>query len=187
MIVSRYFPFRKFRYACYAVILVVAFVFNLFQASFWYEAADSCMILLINFIFLDFFWNILYIKNRKITTTLICIGAVVFGAVHLQWIISGPKRVEGVMIHRTVSLFKRDNVRYAIKEKDLFSIKKPARLITLSKRLGTWPFEVKISDYRTPEGFSRTPFSYTWTETDQGVRVDLRTAGYTLWTMGEGF
>ena len=91
-IVSRYFPFRKLRYGCYAVILAAAFVFNLFHASFWNEIADTGMILLINFIFADFFWNILAIKNRRIMLSFIAIGAVAFGIIHFRWIVSGPSR-----------------------------------------------------------------------------------------------
>ena len=50
-----------------------------------------------------------------------------------------------------------------------------------------WPLEKKLHTYRTPKGFYGTRFRFKWTETDQGAQVDLRTAGYTLWTMGEGF
>jgi hypothetical protein len=186
-IVSRFFPFRKIRYGCYAMVLVTAFAFNLFRASFWNEIADTGMILLINFIFADFFWNILAIKNRKIVLSFIVIGTVVFGTVHFRWIVSGPTHVDTFINPGPVSLFTRDEIQYAVKERKLFYLKKPVRIFTLARKFKNWPFETEIHSYRTPDGFYGTTFSYKWTETDQGARVDLRTAGYTLWTMGEGF
>jgi hypothetical protein len=187
LIVSRYFPFRKLRYGCYAVILAAAFVFNLFNASFWNEIADTSMLLLINFIFADFFWNILSIKSRRIVLSFIVIGAIAFGTIHFRWIVSGPSHVEKFINPGPVSLFTREGVQYAIKERDLFYLKKPVRIYTLARKLEKWPFEKEIHSYRTPDGFYGTSFTFKWNETDQGARVDLRTAGYTLWTMGEGF
>jgi hypothetical protein len=187
LIVSRYFPFRKLRYGCYAVVLAAAFVCNLFRASFWSEIADTSLFLLINFIFADFFWNILQIKNRRIVLSFIIIGAVAFGAIHFRWIVSGPSPVEKFINPGPVSLFTREGIRYAIKERDLFYLKKPARIYTLARKFEKWPLEKEIHSYRTPDGFYGTNFTYKWSETDQGARVDLRTAGYTLWTMGEGF
>jgi len=187
LIVSRYFPFRKLRYGCYALVLAAAFVFNLFNASFWNEIADTGMILLVNFIFADFFWNILAIKNRRIVLSFIIIGAVAFGTIHFRWIVSGPSQVEKFINPGPVSLFTIEGIQYAVKERNLFYLGKPARILTLARKFKEWPFEKEIHSYRTPDGFYGTNFTYKWSETDQGARVDLRTAGYTLWTMGEGF
>jgi hypothetical protein len=182
LIVSRYFPFKKLRYGCYAVILAAAFVFNLFNASFWNEIADTSMHLLITFIFADFFWNVLRIKNRRIVLSFIVMGAIVFGIIHFRWIVSGPLQVDKFINPGPVSLFTREGV-----EQNLFYLGKPARILTLARKFEKWPFEKEIHSYRTPDGFYGTNFTYKWSETDQGARVDLRTAGYTLWTMGEGF
>jgi hypothetical protein len=165
----RFLPFRSLRY--YG----------------WNEIVDTGLFFLVNFIFADYFWNIVKVKNRRLVISLVIIGVGIFGAIHCNWIAAGPANAWKLWNPGAVSSYTLGQVQYAVKDRDLFRIIKPARILTLSQRLGKWPLEKQIHAYRTPEDFSRTIFNYKWSETDQGVRVDLGTAGYTLWTMGEGF
>jgi hypothetical protein len=186
-IVNRYLPFKRARYYLYAAILTAAFFFNLFRVSFLNEIFDTCLFIAVNFILADFFWNILHVKARMLVVWVVVLGFILFGGIHLRWLYAGYGNAWKLWNPSTVSSYALGDVQYAVKDRDLFFIRKPARELKLVRRLGKWPLEKHISSYRTPEGFSRTNFSYIWTETGLGVRVDLRTAGYILWTMGEGF
>ncbi|MBN2037114.1 MAG: hypothetical protein JW768_10265 [Chitinispirillaceae bacterium] len=184
----RFLPFRRVRYCFYAIVLITAFVLNLCRVSFWYDLADMYWYFAVNFILVELLWNVLRIRKRKLVLSLCVIALCGFCALHWRWVIAGPENAPKLWDRRTLDTFRHETMGdYAIKEQQLFYTRYPCRLLHLSKRLGAWPLEKHISSYRTPEGFSRTPFKFRWSETGQGVRLDLRTAGYTLWTMGEGF
>ena len=93
LVVSRGLPFRTLRYSLYALFLVVSFILNLFQISFWNETADTAAVFLLNFFLADIFWNILKIKNRRVVTTSLVAGALFFGVANFQWFAAGPSRV----------------------------------------------------------------------------------------------
>ncbi len=183
----RYVPLRKARYYLYAVVLIAAFFLNLFQISFWNELFDAIEFILINFICMEFFWNLLRVKSRKLFCVFLAVALCIYGFELRRWIIAGPNHARELWKPFTASIYHRGNVEYAVREHDLFNMVHPARLLVLSKKLGGLPFEKQISSYRTPEGFGYADFTYKWSETGQGVRLDLHTAGYRLWTMGEGF
>jgi hypothetical protein len=184
----RFLPFRRVRYCFYAVFLITAFLLNLFHVSFWYDPADMFWYFAVNFILVELFWNVLRIKKRKLVLSFCVIGFCVFSAIHWRWIAAGPVNAPKLWDLRTLETFQHETMgEYAINEQELFYTRYPCKLLHLSRRLGASPLEKHINFYRTPEGFSRTPFKFKWSETDLGVRLDLRTAGYTLWTMGEGF
>lgn len=183
----RYVPLRKARYYFYIVVLIAAFFLNLFQISFWNELFDTVEFIFVNFICAEFFWNLLRVKNRKLFRVFLVFALCLYGFGLNRWIVAGPNHAWELWKPRTASVYHRGSDNYAVREHVLFTVVHPARLLVLSKQLGTLPFEKQISRYRTPGGFGYADFTYKWSETSQGVRLDLHTAGYRLWTMGEGF
>ena len=183
----RYVPLRKARYCFYAGALIAAFFLNLFRISFWNELFDTVEFIFVNFICAEFFWNLLRVKSRKLFRVFLVIALCLFGIGLKRWIVAGPNHARELWKPHTASTYHRGNDNYAVREHELFTIVHPARLLVLSKQLGILPFEKQISSYHTPGGFGYADFTYKWSETNQGVRCDLHTAGYRLWTMGEGF
>jgi hypothetical protein len=183
----RYVSLRKTRYCFYAAVLVTAFFLNLFEISFWNEIWDTALVLLINFICAEFFLNLLRLKKKKLFLVLFAVALCLYAFEFKRWIIAGPQHAAELWKPYVASTYRCGKTTYAIKEHDLFDSSRPARLLVLTRQIGSWPFETTISTYRTPEGFRYTDFIYTWSGTDQGVRLDISTVGYKLWTMGEGF
>jgi len=183
----RYLPFRKVRYLIYSLLLIAAFFLNLFQISFWNELFDTVEFILINFIVAEFIWNLLKIKRPKIFIVLFLIALCLYGFELKRWMIAGPDHAAILWKPLTASTYRRDAVDYAVREYELFKRGHQVSVLVLSKRTGALLFEKQIGSYRTPEGFGDAEFSYQWSRTDQGIRLDLYAAGYRLWTMGEGF
>lgn len=183
----RYVPLRKIRYCCYCIVLVAAFFLNLFRVSFHNEIFDTVLVMAVNLIFAEFFWNLLRLKSPKMFRILLAVALLAYCVEFRQWLIAGPNHGWELWKPYTASTFRRGEVHYSIKERDLFDVFRPARLMVLSRQAAVPFLEKELSTYRTPQGFRYTDFTYKWSITPQGVRLDLATAGYTLWTMGEGF
>jgi len=183
----RYLPFRRTRWCLYAVALVAAFFLNLFHVSFWNELFDAVELMAINFIVAELFWNLLNVKKRKLFRIVFIIALCAYGFELRHWFAAGPNHAAELWKLPAASTWRRGSDSYAVREYVLYASHRPARSIVLWKRMGKWPFEKQIKSYRTPAGFGDAVIVYQWSETSDGVRLDLHAAGYNLWTMGEGF
>lgn len=183
----RYLPFRKVRWCFYALILIAAFILNFMQVSFWNGLFDAVELMLVNFICAEFFWNLLKVKNRQLFRVVFLIALCAYGFEFRHWLAAGPNHAAKLWDPPAADTFRRGSDSYAVREYVLYASIIPARSVVLWKRLGKWPFEKQIKSYRTPAGFGDAVISYQWSETSDGVRLDLHAAGYRLWTMGEGF
>jgi len=182
-VLCRYVPLRKARYYVYAAVLIAAFFLNLFLISFWNELFDTVEFILVNFICAEFFWNLLRMKKRRFFRALFIIALCAYGFELRHWIIAGPNNAQELWKPVTAGVYQCGDIQYAVREHGLFP---SARLLVLSRRIGRLPFEKTIGAFRTPEGFKYADFTYSWSTTCQGVRLDISTADYRR-TMGEGF
>jgi hypothetical protein len=183
----RYVPFRKVRWRCYAAVLAGAFVLNLPGISFWNEFFDAVELVCVNFILAEYFWILLKVKNRRLFRVLLLAALCAYGVEFRHWLAAGPGHALELWNAPAASTYRRGNDVYAVREYGLYASVRPARSIVLWKKLGAWPFEKQIKSYRTPAGFGDIGITYRWSETNEGVRLDIHAAGYRLWTMGEGF
>jgi hypothetical protein len=183
----RYVPLRKFRYCLYALVLIAAFALNLFQVSFRDHIFDAVELMAVNFICAEFFWRFFKVKSKKIFMTLSIIALCAYGFGFRHWLAAGPGHAVELWKALPAGTYNRGSDVYAVTERVLYASVWPAREIVLSKRFGTWPFEKQMKTYRTPRGFGSIVITYSWSETDEGIRLDIHAAGKRLWTMGEGF
>jgi hypothetical protein len=187
----RFLPFRKARYTGYGVLLAAAFFQNLFCCSFHNDLFDTILLLAVNFIAAEFFWNLLRLKKMKLFLVLLILALGFYGLQFRRWIASGPEHGWELWKDTVASTYRADSVLYTLRERKLFDVKRehPPRLLILSKRIGFSPFEREISHHETPPGFDETDFIYVWSTTSQGARLDLHVPGFDrqIWTMGEGF
>ena len=184
----RFLPFPGARRYCYGGVLAVAFFLNFFRVSFWNETVDTIELLCVNFILAEFFWMFfLKVKNRRIFTALFVIALCAYGFEFRHWLAAGTAHARELWSTPAASAYTRGRDRYVVREHVLYAAERPSRQIILSKRLGGWLLEKQIKSYRTPRGFGNVGITYTWSETGEGVRLDLHAAGYKLWTMGEGY
>ena len=183
----RYVPFRRVRWWCYAAVLAGAFALNLPRISFWNEFLDAVELMCVNFILAEYFWILLKVKNRRFFMVLLVIALCGYGFELRHWFAAGPGHALELWNTPAASTYRHGGNVYAVREYGLYASAQPARSIVLWKKLGKWPFERQIKSYRTPAGFGDVAITYQWSETNEGVRLDLHAAGYRLWTMGEGF
>ena len=187
----RFLPFRRARYIGYGVVLAAAFFQNLFRCSFHNSLFDTILLLVVNFIAAEFFWNLLRLKKLKLFLVLMILTLCIYGLEFKRWIASGPEHGWELWKDTVDSTYRADSVLYTLRERKLFYVnwKRPPRLLILSKQIGSSPFEREISWHETPPGFDETDFIYVWSTTPQGARLDLHIPGFDrqIWTMGEGF
>ncbi|MCU0608500.1 MAG: hypothetical protein MUF22_01875 [Chitinispirillaceae bacterium] len=183
----RLVPLRKIRYSCYAIVFAGAFFLSLFRLSFRSEIIDTGEVMLINFILWESFWFLGRVAKGKLYLVIAVLALSLYGLENQRWITGGPANAWKLWNPVVASTYERAGVRYSVKEKDCFSRSNPARILTLTRTV-RFPFvEKQIYAYRTPKGYHETPFTYVWSDTDRGVRLDVNHYNYTLWTMGEGF
>ena len=157
----RFLPYRKIRYLSYGVLLTAAFFLNLFRCSFHNDLFDTIMRLVVTFIAAEFFWNLLRLKKIKLFLPLLILALGLYGLQFKRWMVSGPEHGWKLWKDAVASTYRANSVLYTLKERELFDMKHPARLLILSKQIGTSPFEREINRYRTPQVFKRTDFLYT--------------------------
>lgn len=180
-IMYRSMPFRRPRYYLYAIVLAIAFFLNLFHVSFINDLVDKTEYFLVYFIVAEFFWFSLRIKKKKVFLVVLFCALGVYGFQHWRWIAAGP--VNGLKLWKpdVASIYRRGEVGYRIKDQDLFDRIHPVRVLTLCKQLGRLPFEKQVGFFRTPDGYAQAQFFYKWSDTNQGVRLDI---GITITSSG---
>jgi hypothetical protein len=184
---SRYVPLRKFRYWLYALVLIAAFVLNLAQVSFRDHVFDTVELMAVSFICAEWFWRFFKVKDKKIFRTLFVLALCVYLFGFRHWLAAGPGHAVELWKALPAGVYNRGGDVYAVRERVLHASLWPAREIVLSKRFGTSPFEKQMKSYRTPRGFGSVVVTYVWSETPEGILLDIHAAGRRLWTMGEGF
>ena len=191
---SRYIPWRKGRYYFYTAVLAAAFCLNLFGLSFHCGMYDRILLLGINFILAEFIWNFSRKRKKRLLSAGLALAVVsalcLFNFDFPRWLTGGCGNAWGLWNDTVASTYRMNGSVYSLSDRDLFDVKHPARLLILSKKIGAWPFERKISHpYHTLDGFYRTAFICKWSNNGAGVRLDLYVPGFDrqIWTMGEGF
>ncbi|HMA64419.1 MAG TPA: hypothetical protein VKO63_04455, partial [Chitinispirillaceae bacterium] len=62
-----------------------------------------------------------------------------------------------------------------------------SRIIRLYKVKKVPMIEERIREYKVPDGYQSSEFTFGWSNTANGVRLDLISGKDTIWTLGEGF
>ena len=182
----RVVPLRKIRYYSYLIILVAAFFLSLFHLTFHNDMVDTGEIFLINFILWEFFWFVGRVVKGKFFFVVLLLVLGLYGLENQRWIVAGSANASKLWKPVIATSYNHNNVWYFVKEKDCFNSKRPARLLTLTRKVKFPGLEKQIYTYRTPKGYYLEPFSYKWSD-EPGVHLEIKHGDRTLWTMGEGF
>lgn len=183
----KYFPFRKARWCLYAVVLIAAFFMNLSHVSFRNELFDVAGWIGVNFILAEFFWNLLKVKNRNLFMIVFILALCAYGFEFRHWFAAGTENVYRLWAPQAAGTYRRGSSSYTVREYVLYCSVRPTRSIVLSKQLGKTLFEKQMKRYRTPRGYGGVAITYRWSDTPEGIRLDIYAAGRRIWTMGEGF
>lgn len=182
----KFIGFRTFRYYLYTVILFGAFFLNLTGYSFKYDVLDKVLYLVVAFSLMEIYWVLISRKKRNIKIIFSCAAIVLFAVGFEKWIIVGPGHFNRFWDNQLTGTFNLKSKQWYLKERDNCKLKNPSRELTLS-RSRTWsPLEKRINSY-VPDGYYGMGFSFKWSKTSAGARVDIVASPDTLWTLGEGF
>ena len=181
---ARYIPLRAPRFVAYVILLVAALVVGLNKLQLSNNVADRICDFTILFMVGEMFWAFNKFKSKKVFNFLLVIFLMCYGAFIFKWIIAGP---QGIMQYWGVNVIDSREMKsggYEIKVTDHKISHK--RTFVLLKKV-KYPFlEKRVDKWATIPGYYKSEFSYKWSNTPQGVRVDLVADSNTIWTIGEG-
>ncbi len=176
------------RYKFYTLVLFIVFLFDLMHFSFSNDIIDTVRFLLVTFIIADILWNVTRMRKVFFRSAAVISGLVVFSWVYLSWAVDGPNKVFDHWKDKTISSYtNHKNRQYVLKEKFETGARSVKRIFTLFKVKKVNILEEEVRTYTIPEGYVNAEFSYKWSNTDNGVRLDLINGRDTIWTLGEGF
>lgn len=179
---------KPLRYKIYIFILFIAFVLDLTHMSFSYDLFDTIRFLLVTFILGDFLWNVTRISKPKTRAAFTTLGLISFCWVYMSWAIDGPRNNGNHWNDKLVETYTNHKHRvYVLKERVEYSTKPVTRKLSLSKIKKLNILEQQVREYKIPEGYGNSEFRYGWSDTQNGVRLDLINGKDTIWTLGEGF
>lgn len=179
--------FKSLRYKIYALLLFIAFFFDLTHLSFTNDSTDTIHYLLVTFIIGDLAWNVIRIRKPVLRGIAVILGLAAFGWAYLSWAIDGPYKNSKYWNRQVVSSYvNHKNQNYLLK--DCFgSGSSEKRVFSLFKIKKVKLLEEEVRMYEVPAGYEKSDFNYKWSNTLSGVRLDLINAKDTVWTLGEEF
>jgi hypothetical protein len=106
----------------------------------------------------------------------------------MSWTIDGPRKNINHWSDKVVQTYTNHKNRlYVLKERIEYSTRPVTRVLTISKIKKINMLEQQVREYKVPEGYENSEFRYGWSNTVNGVRLDLINGKDTIWTLGEGF
>jgi hypothetical protein len=179
---------KSLRYKIYILILFIAFILDLTHMSFTNDVFDTIRFLLVTFILGDFLWNVTRIRKPRLKIVFTILGLVSFCWVYMGWTIDGPQKNSDHWRDKLVQTYTNHKNRvYVLKERIKYSTKPVTRILTIYKIKKLNLIEQQVREYKIPEGYENSEFRYGWSNTANGVRLDLINGKDTIWTLGEGF
>jgi hypothetical protein len=179
---------KSLRYKIYILILFIAFILDLTHMSFINDVFDTIRFLLVTFILGDFLWNVTRIRKPKVRVIFTMLGIISFCWVYMSWTIDGPRKNSNHWRDKLVQTYTNHKNRvYVLKERVEYSTKPVTRKLAIFKIKKFDLIEQQVREYKIPEGYENSVFRYGWSNTANGVRLDLINGKDTIWTLGEGF
>ncbi|HON09591.1 MAG: hypothetical protein GX089_17595 [Fibrobacter sp.] len=190
VLVCAYFGFRskahrKIRYLVYAIVVFIAFLFDLMGISFKADQFDSVLKLMVLFIVSEVCWNFLRLKNRIAASAHIAGSFIVFFLAYSGWVYSGPSGAQAIWKADVAGSYLSGKTMYVVKERKMVRLGEKKRIFELHKVKNNLPLESEINTWEVPESYALAEFSFGWSTTPEGVNVDLISGGDTLWTLVE--
>lgn len=175
--------FIRQRYVIYAVVLFLAFLFDLTGISFISDIADKVLLLTATAIITEFYWRIFCLnRNRLLRSVSIMIGIGLFLLSFNSWIFSGANNAN--LKSEILSRYQIKDKTYIIKE-----FKNPedgyARTFSLNKCLKHFPLEKFLKSYKIPDGYENAEFKFQWVLRKNILCVDIIGDKDQLWTLDE--
>lgn len=178
--------FKPVRIKIYIVLLFCAFLCDLMSLSFVNGYADTIRYLVITFILCDIGFSILQIKKSILKTIMAILGATAFLYAFSGWILDGPSRVMDHFVEKQLTTYVNDKQHTYIVRQRVSDVLK-SRTMSLYRVKKVPVMKERVRAYKVPDGYVSSEFTFGWSNTAKGVRLDLISGNDTLWTLGEGF
>jgi hypothetical protein len=170
----------------YIAILFCAFLCDLMSLSFVNGYVDALRYFVIAFILCDIGFSVLQLKKGIVKTILIICGAAAFSYAFSGWILDGPSKVMEHFFEKQLATYVNDKHHtYAVRQRVNYLLGSRTMSLYRVKKLPV--MEERVRAFKVPAGYVSSEFTFGWSNTVKGVRLDLISGKDTLWTLGEGF
>lgn len=181
-------PVKSLRYKIYALILLIVFVMDLMKLTFVNDAIDTVRFLLVTFIIADIGWNVIKIRKTPVKVLFIVLGIAAYSCSYFSWVACGPQKNNDFWYQKVIEQYTNHKKRnYILKEHNESSLKRTIRNVSLYKVKKVSFIEELVREYRLPDGYENAELKFGWSNTSNGVRLDIINNKDTIWTLGEGF
>ncbi|MFP4014896.1 MAG: hypothetical protein ACLFVQ_12475 [Chitinispirillaceae bacterium] len=181
----RFAPFRKMRYYIYALILVMAFFFDLLKVSFRSEVIDTVLFFSVLLIITEFIWSaVVKLKKRVLSVVVLALYLPFFLFLNSAWLRADEEN-ENMRRNSLVDRYVCNGVEYALEKRLSRDMSDQSYIYTLNRFVPKSPLEKQVDTYTTQEGYFEAQFEYVWNCMDDGVKLDLVVGEDTLWSLGE--
>jgi len=181
-------PVKGLRYRLYALVLFIVFVMDLMQLSFIIDTIDTVRFLFVTFIIADIGWNVIKIRKIPVKVLFMVLGITAYSLSYFGWVAGGPQKNSSFWYQKVIEQYtNHKNRNYILKEHTDSSLKETIRQLSLYKVKKVPFIEELVREYRLPEGYEKAELKFGWSNTQNGVRLDIINNKDTIWTLGEGF
>jgi hypothetical protein len=179
---DRWVPAKKARYACYAALLLTAFIFDLNKVSFRAAALNAVFYSLVLVVISELLWICVRKKGRLLMGGALVVFVPFFVYVYLALLMLLPfpchedkKAIKGE--------FTCEEREYSLRKRLSFDIFNPAQIYILTRDIRRTPLLRQVDKFPAPKGYIEAEFTPIWQCRPDGVKVDLEIDGYTLWSL----
>lgn len=181
-LLARLRRFNRLRAAVFAVVLFVAFLFDLLSTSFCNDPFDTGLKLLVALSLSELYFRFTRFKRKGLFVTAVLTGALVFFWVNRGWITTGPERAHELWQDRVVTQHALPHKEYRIKKRTIFAFCKRSYALVLFRQGRAALVERELNQYNLPQGYEDADYSFTWKDRMHPLQVQIIGNTDTLWT-----
>ncbi len=182
-LLSRFVGYRKPRYWIYGFVLLAVCFLDWYKICFVNKCADTVFLLVIATMICDAFWSFNSFKKPIIRIAFAVVFIFFYCNYFSVWLFSESKYSWQYFKSNTVASYSEKSRIYRIDSR--VNAPRKVRTIMLFKKTAVAGVEHMIGRYTTANGYYNTPFSFVWSSSPSGIKVDLVDGTTVVWSLGE--
>jgi hypothetical protein len=185
-VIGRWVPYRRARYAFYALALPAAFIMDLNKAAFRSDALNLLLYALILAAISEAFCVCVRKKSRLLLCGALAALTPVFLYVYAAALLIVPLPCHENRNELVDEYSACPAGTYVLTKRLSFDPFNPAQVYVLSRDVRRTPLKKQVDKYPAPEGYIEAKFTPRWECKEDGkAKVHLYIDGYTLWSLEE--
>jgi len=183
-VVDRVAPYKRVRYAIYAALLLMEFIFDLNKTSFRSDVVNAVLYFFVMVIIVEIVLICVRKKSRLLLGGAFMLLVPVFLYAYAAFLLIVPLPCHNLDNGLVGAYEACGGKRYALVKRLSFDPFRPARVYGLNVDVRNTPLKKQVDKYVVPKGYLEAGFSPLWRCAGDGrAQVELTVDGYTLWAL----